>query len=234
MHTLRLLAIAVAACCSHAAQAVIVHPHPDGLLPGLSAAEFPTLAGTVVEDLVTPFSYATTLTFPTPRPLTGTMSGTVQSQVVKSIDGSFDFYWRITANADSVGLIQRFDIQSFFFTGASHVGLAKRRAERHAAVARRRRRRHRKGKLVLVRRRWATDSFSTASSALFFVDTDAKFYAKTASFSLDSNFATTQGESRGESGLYATFAPAVPEPETYALMLAGLALLAFAVRPRRH
>ena len=51
--------------------------------------------------------------------------------------------------------------------------------------------------------------------------TDARAYAKTGQFRIG---ASTRDFSIG-SGEYAAFAPAVPESSTYALMLAGVALV---------
>jgi hypothetical protein len=65
------------------------------------------------------------------------------------------------------------------------------------------------------------------------LDTDAKAYAATASYWISDSYDRTQGYSNGESPVFTTFGPAIPEPETYALMLAGLGLLAFRRRLRQ-
>ena len=64
------------------------------------------------------------------------------------------------------------------------------------------------------------------SSFFMFLDTDAKFYNHSAIYDL-TNIGQTE-----ISPLYETFAPAVPEPETYAMILAGLGLLCFVRRNR--
>ncbi len=55
-------------------------------ISGTTVAARPELAGTVLEDKITEFT------------ITGageTLSGTIQNRVVRSIDGTLDFYWRI-------------------------------------------------------------------------------------------------------------------------------------------
>jgi hypothetical protein len=65
------------------------------------------------------------------------------------------------------------------------------------------------------------------------LDTDAKAYAATASYRISDSYDRTQGYSSGQSPVFTTFGPAIPEPKTYALMLSGLGLLAFGRRWRR-
>ena len=64
-------------------------------------------------------------------------------------------------------------------------------------------------------------------SRFFFLHTNATAYAKTASFDL------LNVGPQALSPAYQTFAPAVPEPETYALFVAGLAVAGLAARRRR-
>ncbi len=66
-------------------------------------------------------------------------------------------------------------------------------------------------------------------SRFFFLDTDARAYAKNGSFSL---FSTIPAFSGGRSQPYSTFAP-VPEPTTWALLMLGLGALAMVGRRRR-
>ena len=58
----------------------------DFPINGTTVAARPELAGTIVEDLITPFT------------ISGageTLSGNIQNRVVLSVDGTYDFYWRI-------------------------------------------------------------------------------------------------------------------------------------------
>lgn len=237
MHTLRLLATAVAACCCHAAQAVIVHPHPDGSLPGVSVAEFPQLAGVVVEDVTTPFSYQAIVRDMGEDERTETVFGTVQSQVVKSIDGSFDFYWRISNSVGSGSLVNDFRVSpSIPIAGAYHadyrsdigVGLAPFLGGANPATGA-------AGWLFPFQQDGGEGPLFPGGTTLsLLLDTDATAYSNSGSFLVETDFSEQEGSGFGTSGLYATFAPAIPEPQTYALMLVGLGLLGFAVRHRQR
>ena len=67
-------------------------------LPGTSVAAQPKLAGTVVEDELTPFNLR--LERVTGETLVNwDLTGTVQSQVIRAVDGTFDFYWRVLPDA---------------------------------------------------------------------------------------------------------------------------------------
>jgi hypothetical protein len=213
-----------------AAVAVPIAPGDSALLGGTSVALRPNLAGVVVRDEVVPFSFAASVS-PTTSPtvLHGTVSGTVQSRVVKSIDGSYDFYWRITSDASSLTAINSFDVGSFF---ASVYDLDWRKdglGQQSPPIG-------------TVRTGGMTYGFFTpaepnfigpgSSSFFFFADTDAKAFGKTASYTVSSDFQLTSGTTTGHSKAFGTFAPAVPEPATWALLLGGLALLPILARRR--
>jgi hypothetical protein len=63
-------------------------------------------------------------------------------------------------------------------------------------------------------------------SKFMFLHTDATQYARTAFFDVASTGTYTASQQFG------AFAPAVPEPETYAMMMAGLGLIGVIVRRR--
>ncbi|MGM9481081.1 PEP-CTERM sorting domain-containing protein [Roseateles sp. NT4] len=61
-------------------------------LSGTTVAAEPQLAGVVLEDRTDGFSFAGAH---------GTVSGSIQSQVVRAVDGTLDFYWRVFSDANS-------------------------------------------------------------------------------------------------------------------------------------
>jgi hypothetical protein len=73
-------------------------------LPGTTAAADPSLAGTVVEDRVIPYSSP-------PGALPA--SGTVQVRVVRGADGRRNFYWRIVASPNSRDVVHALEIYQF-------------------------------------------------------------------------------------------------------------------------
>lgn len=79
------LIVCAALCLPTAANAAILAIGPNALTGTTSALE-PQLAGTVVEDEITAVSFTIG---------SGTFSANVQSRVVLSDDGTYDFYWRV-------------------------------------------------------------------------------------------------------------------------------------------
>ncbi|WP_157359598.1 hypothetical protein [Caldimonas brevitalea] len=67
-------------------------------------------------------------------------------------------------------------------------------------------------------------------SAVFMLDTDAKAYGRVAGVTFDSEISDRQ---RGDNVVW-TFAPVIPEPNTAALCLAGLAMLMVGLRHKRR
>jgi hypothetical protein len=237
----------------------------DGLLhnlPGTSAAIQPKLAGQVVADESVPFSYDIDANGSGASFLTYTLSGTVQSQVVRALDGTYDFYWRVqpnplvpyrgldafgdpTTGVDSLPYLVKIATSSFTLSGfstptmqADWLNDGASGVQPLAAAAG-------NGKVVFgfgddfvnpvtgeLETLPAVGLMPHEESRFFFVDTEAQAYAKTGSFELDS---LAIGLFGGSSASYATFAPsAVPEPQTYALMLAGLGGVLMAGRRRRR
>ena len=84
--TATLLAVAIAPAHAVALnRAFIVESFLDTPLGGTTVALRPELAGTVIEDVLTPFSFGAL-----------NLTGTVQNRVVRETNtGTLDFYWRI-------------------------------------------------------------------------------------------------------------------------------------------
>lgn len=205
------------------AHAVLLNPGDILPLPGTTVAAEPQLAGTVVIDELIPFSFSAGVG-------AGNITGTTQQRIVKSsVDGTLDFYWRVTNDANSSAAIGSFRIGNF----VSPEYNANWRIDGLGTVA----------PDSAHRFTGAQDSFvnflftgatggglqAGQDSNFFFFDTTATNYAKTAFFDL-----TGTGVG-GISGPFAAYSPApVPEPETYAMMLAGLGMLGFVAKRRKQ
>ena len=269
MNISRLIPLVLAGVSGPAVQAVTLPPYPSQVaLPGTSVAAQPHLAGTVVEDLLTPFAYRVSA-HSSNSGVTLDLTGTVQSQVVRAVDGTFDFYWRVLPDAQ----YERRDCsahdppQCIISTQTSgpngpplsdfHVGSfnvpevrADWRSDGPGEAAPRMGgmdfrpgvNNFQFGEVVGDPPEFYTNSTlrTGIDSYFLFIDTDARAYSKSGVFSLSTqDDLYLGGDGRafgGRSESYATFAPAlIPEPQTWALMLAGLASLAgLAGLPKRR
>jgi hypothetical protein len=218
----RLLASAALLAATAYAQAVTLPPGTLVSLPGTTVAAEPQLAGLVLEDVVQPFSF---------NDGQGTISGTVQSRVVRSsVDGTLDFYWRVINDASSVAGLGSFRIGNF----AAPEYNANWRADGLGTVAP-----TSAYMFVAPPVGYINFNFSNPTAAatlapgsesyFILMDTTATNYAKTAIYDL-----ANAGQTHN-SALFDTFAPApaVPEPATYGMMLAGLAAVGVAAKRRR-
>ena len=180
----------------------------DFPINGTTVADRPELAGIVLEDLITDFT------------ISGageTLSGTIQNRVVRSIDGTLDFYWRIKPTS-GVG-----DLSAFRVIGFEGFSLdADWRIDGLGDVAPDIARYFGDGSGA-VNFLFSDDevgNFATGGgyeeSMFFFLDTDANFYDMSGQFDL------LCADSGCISEAYSTFAPAVPVPAAVWLFGSGL------------
>lgn len=193
---------------------------PIGITPltGTTSEADPHLAGVVVVDDVVDFSFSA---------YGGTVSGSVQSRVVRSdVDGTLDFYWRVINNEGSSGAITSFRLGNFItslYDGNYRIDGIGEVAPDSAL------RFETPGVNFLFGNLGGTTLGPGASSNFMFLDTNATNYARTALYDL------TTLENGSISSLFSTFAPApaqVPEPATCALLVGGMGLLALGRRRR--
>jgi hypothetical protein len=179
---------------------------------GTTAAAEPQLAGKVVEDLTTPFSYTGWFqdAFSGQPPVYGDVTGSVRSRVVLSQDGSYDFYWQVTVNRNSFLPVAALNLSAL----APATYNANWRSDEQGSVQ----------PAVIIEQpsgevNWrfgqyippSTEVYPAQKSYFVFLDSDAHFYSRAGFFSLLSE--RDSGGSMGidwggASGLYPTFAPA--------------------------
>ena len=188
----------------------------------------PTLNGVVVQDVTQSFSFDRIGTDVEIGPYVNkdAYQGTVRSLVIRTPDDTLDFYFHIAATA---GLFEHFVYlwqAPTSYTVAYHVtdaGLAWQPegpsgpppgASASGALG--------------ARTTWSEENTFAGSvqEAWFGLDTDATRYAGTATFHVSDSGDRVRGQWSGQSQEFTTFGPAIPEPDTYALILAGLGLLA--------
>jgi len=217
--SLVLTGLVAALVAASPAVAVPVTPGaPATPLPGTTQATDPTLAGTILADVVTPWVSAIDPQYGFPG-----AQGELQSRVVRETgSGTLDFYWRISVDAVSYPnfvpttlLIDGIPLSSFG-TGAAFD--ADYRTDGAGSTA-------------------PSGAQSTASSLTWLFDASSFGPGSSSFFLLLRSGAGAYGESAladlGASSI-ATFAPAaVPEPAGAALALAGLLALSAGARRAR-
>ncbi|WP_229220078.1 PEP-CTERM sorting domain-containing protein [Rugamonas fusca] len=216
----RLLAAAAVLAAAQSAVAVTLPVNTFTTLPGTTVAAEPQLAGVVLEDQVQAFSFNNG---------SGMVSGTVQSRVVRSsVDGTLDFYWRVISDRSSAGNIDSFRLGRFVapeYNGnwrSDGLGSVAPDAAYHFGVP------STAYVNFLFGHTQGDPTLAPGSESYFMLlDTTATSYAKTALYDM------TVAGSGYISDSYATFAPAVPEPSGYAMLLLGLAGVGMAAARRR-
>ena len=186
------------------------NPFADTTLSGTTVAARPELAGTVLSDVLTPFTL-------------GAVSGEVQNRVVReTASGTLDFYWRVILDPSSTaGGITALRVADFGYASITDAdyridGLGSdvvATARLFNPVV------HPSGDINFL---FASPLPATESSNFFFLHTDATNYALTAFYDMI-------GPGDQITTTFATFAPAaaVPEPAPAALLAMGVAVLAW-------
>jgi len=162
-----------------------------------------------------------------------TSPGPTHSTVIRAPDGTFDFHFHIkTSTAELKGFSFQWDIPTSY-TLIHHLtdpemqwqpltpagpppGTFASSALGFSAL-------------------WTEDEISDGSllEGILVLDTDAKAYAETATYQVRDDIDRLRGNYHGSSPMFVTFGPAIPEPETYALMLCGLGALVLGVHRRK-
>lgn len=218
-------ALALLACALPAIAVPLASAPGSTLLSGTTIALDPQLAGTVVEDRITPFSF---LVPPILGTGGGTVSGSVQERVVRSVDGTLDFYWRVFNDAGSVQPIGPFTIAEFSTTAYDGNWRIDGLGDAPAIKA------NHDGSTVKFSFDdiWDIVRYGGVapgdSSRFVFLDTDALSYGQTGSMTLGSfcpgslpTFCVG-----GQSTPMPTFAPSpVPEPSAVLMALVGAGVL---------
>jgi len=195
-----------------------------------AAVPQPPISGVVVQDVTQTFIFNRVGTNNESGPFIdeGAYRGAVRSMVIRAPDNTFDFYFHFTTSEGS-GPLGKFDLSwqvPTSYTVAYHVtdpellfapqGPASPAPGTSATDA------------LGMHTLWLADENGGGAlhEGVLVLDTDALAYAKTATYFVGDEVNRTQGFYSGQSPAFMTFGPAIPEPETYALMLAGLGLLA--------
>ena len=215
----RTIATALALVATPATATTLV-PGTNALGGTTSSAE-PNLVGVVKEDSLDPFSISDAF---------GTLSAVVQSRVVLSSDGTYDFYWairdvtyqalqaggpalslrslRIGNFGNALGLNANFRTDGFGEVGPDTAYVFP-------------------DLPGFVNFNFSDPLAAGQSSRFMFLDTEATSYARSAALDL----ASVNGPI---SSLGSTFRPssAVPEPATWALMILGFGVIGLTLRRR--
>jgi hypothetical protein len=202
--------------------AFVAQPYLDTTLSGTTLAARSELAGVVLEDTIQSFSFGAL-----------NISGTVQNRVVREDGtGTLDFYWRVQVDPSSTGGgISAFRLGNFGFSSLTDADwridglgtVAATTARLFNPVG------HPAGDINFLFDPSVgpgNPATGDGGSRFFFLHTDAKSYAMTAQYDL------LGGQSATLSGLFSTYAPAVPEPSPAAMLALGLAALGW-LRLRR-
>ena len=185
-------------------------------LPGTTVALRPELAGTVLEDVITPFSFQG-------------ITGTVQNRVVReTASGTLDFIWKVdvdsVASGTGVVALRLIDFGLDYLKDADWsidgLGTVAPVTARLFSAAE-----HPSGAINFL---FGSSVGAGEQSRFFFLRTEATSYSLSAGYDL------LGGAGQNLSPVFSTFAPApVPEPGVYALAVSGLIVAGLAALRRK-
>jgi PEP-CTERM motif len=202
-------------------------------VPATSLADDPSLEGTIVQEGSSPFDFVAQRThLPTGNVRSGEVRGSLLTRVVRTANGSHDFYWRIFVDPESFIGVVEFRLSGF----NSFVSQAGWRTDLPF------------GQEPLL---WFTEGnelsflFRTdiessvlpgARSSYFYLRSTAREVARSAAAVVLANDSALRYLVTGHAAGISTYSPlsAVPEPQTWALMLLGLVPLAGWARWRQR
>ena len=226
VRALRAIALAVAATAAlmaHTSSQAVALNEPvsanfaDTALPGTTVALRPELAGTVLEDVITPFSFQG-------------ITGTVQNRVVReTASGTLDFIWKVDVDSVASGTAGVVALRLIDF-GLGYLKDADWSIDGLGTVA-----------PVTARLFSAAEHPSGAINFLFGSSVGAGeqsrfFFLRTyaTSYSLSAGYDLLGGAGQNLSPVFSTLAPApVPEPGVHALAVSGLIVAGLAALRRR-
>jgi len=199
----------------HAAAGPLV-PGSVSVTEGITAFDAPRLAGQSVHDQDTPFSFTGG---------GGVVSGSIHQFVVRSdLDHTLDFYWRVTLDAGSAIGLATLRIDGFTLPSGSPLWADDRTDSLGEVGSTSAKRSPGVGSDI----DFEFNTIAPGQSSLFLLlDTEATARASSGTVSL---LALDGSQSLGVPTMVPT---AVPEPQTYATLAAGLGVLAFVLRRRR-
>ena len=255
------LLIATAVAAFHAQAAFERPPERAGTVVPVPSGY---ISGDIVEDAVTPFSISVYGSWPENGWITHEVTGLVESRVVRAhSDGTYDFFWRIAPsslirstycrNVDDCRNfdennpidIAAFDLQSFM-AGSAVPGYEENfdfyGPPRTLAADGKGNFQFRFSQVGLydpdvpTTTYWSDSSLNTNNDSwYFFLDTDARAYSKTATYTVYSFSEWHVWGQIGNSETFPTFGPtAIPEPAPGLLALAGLGAVMLNAHRRRR
>lgn len=205
--------------------AVIVPPGEQGFLTGTTEAARPDLGGRIIADTST--SYSVTV-----DALERTSTGSIQSRVVRNSFGTLDFYWRVVPTYGSTLDLSSFSVDPWplgsIDTDYRIDGLGAYGPDRLVNNG---------GIAAAFDLSWIFESPDPAAeTSFFFARSDAVRFARTDYSVLFKGQSPDGGPIFFQSQSGETFGPsaAIPEPASWAMLIAGFALVGSAARrPRK-